>query len=500
MQVKFSAEPNDKADAIIVGVCENNVLTEEAKEIDQQTGGLVEKTIKVSRFEGRFKETKILTAPSNISANHIILLGFGDVKKLNCYQAECLGGSLAQTLKTTKDKSIDCRFKGINAGDLSETSLLSHMALGLKLKSWKFNKYRTKKKAEGVSPIEDVSFLCSDPQATNDGYSPLKHRAEGILFARELVTEPCNLLTPTSFANRLKELKTLGIDVDILGEKEMQDLGMGALLGVGQGSTQESKLVVMHWQGAQDSSEQPLSFIGKGVTFDTGGISLKPSLNMDEMKADMGGAAVVSGLMHSLAARKAKVNAVGVVGLVENMPSGNAQRPGDVVTSMSGQTIEVLNTDAEGRLVLADALWYTQERFKPKIMIDLATLTGAIVVALGHEYAGLFSNDDDLRDNILRAAKNSGDKTWPLPLNEAFDRQMDSTIADIKNIGGGRAAGSITAAQFLQRFIRDVPWAHLDIAGVSWMPKSTPLFDKGASGFGVALLDELVNNNYESIS
>ena len=327
----------------------------------------------------------------------------------------------------------------------------------------------------------------------------LKKSIDGIFFTRDLVSEPANIIYPESLAEKCKELSTLGVKVEILGVKEMAKLGMGSLLGVGQGSAKESKLVVMQWNGDSNKSDAPLAFVGKGVTFDTGGISIKPAGGMEEMKWDMGGAGTVIGLLKTLAGRKAPVNAVGVAGLVENMPDGNAQRPGDVVTSMSGQTIEVLNTDAEGRLVLADALWYTQERFKPRFVIDLATLTGAIIVALGTSRAGMFSNNDTLAQQLSAAGKKSGEDVWRMPLADVYDKQIDSVIADMQNIGADREAGSITAAQFLQRFIKDkeTPWAHLDIAGVAWTKKDLDTCPKGATAFGVQLLNQLVADYYE---
>ena len=305
-----------------------------------------------------------------------------------------------------------------------------------------------------------------------------------------------NVLYPETMALKALDLKNLGLTVEVLGEKDMEKLGMGALLGVGQGSIRESKLIILQWSnGPKDQA--PIAVVGKGVTFDTGGISIKPSNGMEDMKYDMAGSGVVLGLMKALAMRQAKVNIVGVMGMVENMPSGSAQRPADVVTSMSGQTIEVLNTDAEGRLVLADALWYTQDRFKPQTMINLATLTGAIKVALGEEYAGLFSNNDELSEKLTEAGKIVQEPLWRLPMGEAYDRDIDSDIADMKNVGSGRGAGSITAAQFLQRFVNNVPWAHLDIASVAWQKKTHPLTGKGATAFGVRLLNEFIAKNYE---
>ncbi|MGH6929158.1 MAG: leucyl aminopeptidase, partial [Dongiaceae bacterium] len=320
---------------------------------------------------------------------------------------------------------------------------------------------------------------------------------DAVFFTRDLVSEPANVLFPESFAQRARELTKLGVKIEILGEAQMKKLGMGALLGVGQGSERESQLVVMQWEGAPDArNKAPVAFVGKGVTFDTGGISIKPAAGMEEMKWDMGGAGAVIGALHALAARKARANVVGIAGLVENMPSGTAQRPGDVVKSMSGQTIEVINTDAEGRLVLADALWYCRDRFKPQAMIDLATLTGAIMVSLGREHAGLFSNNDALAERLLAAGKGVGEPLWRMPLGEAYDKLINSDIADMKNIGN-RYGGSITAAQFLQRFVNDVPWAHIDIAGMAWTKKDSPTVPKGATAFGVQLLNHLVQEYYE---
>ena len=320
---------------------------------------------------------------------------------------------------------------------------------------------------------------------------------KGIFLTRDLVSEPSNVLYPSKFVEVCNVLKKAGIKIDVLDEKKMKSLGMNALLGVAQGSVRPGRVMIMKWNGNTKSKEKPISFVGKGVTFDTGGISIKPSGGMEDMKWDMGGAGVVAGLMYTLALRKSKANVIGAVGLVENMPDGNAQRPGDVVKSMSGQTIEVLNTDAEGRLVLADVLWYVKEKFKPKLMIDLATLTGAIIVALGERYAGLFSNDDSLVKKILNSSERTNELVWRLPLDEKFDKLLDCQIADMKNITGTRGAGSITAAQFLKRFVGNTSWAHLDIAGVTWSKKGTEFSRPGGTGFGVRLLDDFVRTNYE---
>jgi leucyl aminopeptidase len=380
----------------------------------------------------------------------------------------------------------------------------AHLAFGANLRSYNFDKYFTKKTADEQSTLEKFTVVLANSKAVAKPYADLAAIAEGVIFTRNLVSEPANVINPETLAQQCKTLEKLGIEVEILGEEEMYKLGFGALLGVGQGSAIESQLVIMKWNGqetknkmGEKSKAAPLAFVGKGVTFDTGGISIKPANGMEEMKYDMGGAGVVIGLMKALAGRKAKINAVGVVGLVENMPSGNAQRPGDVVTSYSGQTIEVLNTDAEGRLVLADALWYTQKHFKPKFIVDLATLTGAIVVALGTSRAGLFSNDDKLAEQIFKTGAKIGEEVWRLPMGEVYDKQINSDIADMQNIGKDREAGSITAAQFLERFVNKTPWAHLDIAGVAWNKKDSDLTPKGGSGYGVRLLNQLVADYYE---
>ena len=371
-------------------------------------------------------------------------------------------------------------------------------AFGAILRAYRFDRYRTKEKPEDKPKLAKLTVLTGDVHRAKSAWDSLEAVANGVFLTRDLVSEPPNVLNPAELADRCKKLSDLGLKVEVLGPKDMQKLGFGALLGVAQGSVNEPRMVVMHWHGAggRKGKDKPVVFVGKGVTFDTGGISIKPAAGMEDMKWDMAGAGAVIGLMAALAGRKAKVDAIGLVGLVENMPSGNAQRPGDVVTSYSGQTIEVINTDAEGRLVLADVLWYAQQKFDPKFMVDLATLTGAIIIGLGHEYAGMFSNDDDLAQKLAAAGQHTGERLWRMPLDEEYDKQIKSDIADMKNVGG-RPGGSITAAQFIQRFVNGKPWAHLDIAGMAWSGKDQPLNAKGATAFGVRLLDRLVADNYE---
>ncbi len=366
------------------------------------------------------------------------------------------------------------------------------LALGLALRAYSFTDHKSDK---GEAPGA-VRLMVKDPKGAEAAFAPLRAVAEGTFYTRDLINTPANVLTTTSFAAQLVALSDLGLKVEVLEEKDLEKLGMRALLAVGQGSESPSKVVVMRWKGGK-KGDAPLALVGKGVVFDTGGISIKPAGGMEEMTMDMGGAGVVAGVMKAIALRKAKANVVGLVGLVENMPDGRAQRPGDIVKSMKGDTIEVINTDAEGRLVLADLLWYAQDRFKPAGMIDLATLTGAVIVALGHENAGVFANDDALADGVLAAARAEGEGAWRLPLGEAYDKLIKSRLADMKN-SAGRPAGSITAAQFLQRFVKsETPWVHLDIAGVALLKSDTTFAPKGATGWGVMTLDRLIRDRFE---
>jgi leucyl aminopeptidase len=422
----------------------------------------------------------------------VLLVGVGPEAGFDAAAAETAAASAYAAVKLSGASALEIEFP-VRDGEGA-----ARAALGARLAAYRFDRYRTTEKPEKKPSVETVRIIAGDPAAAQAAYAVQSAIADGVEFARDLVSEPANILHPEEFARRVKALEPLGLEVEILGEKEMAALGMGSLLGVGQGSRRESQLAVIRWNGAADPAAQPVAFVGKGVCFDTGGISIKPAEGMEDMKWDMGGAAAVAGLMHALAGRKAKVNAVGVLGLVENMPDGNAQRPGDVVKSMSGQTIEVINTDAEGRLVLADALWYTQDRFKPRFMVDLATLTGAIIVALGNDYAGCYSNDEPLADRLLAASKATGEPLWRMPLPPEYDKHIDSAIADMKNVGNGRAGGSITAALFLQRFVNGLPWAHLDIASTAWKkPSSVPTIPEGATGFGVRLLDRFVADGFE---
>jgi leucyl aminopeptidase len=478
-------------DGVAALVYEGGELSPAAKRLDELTSGAVSRAIEAAAFKGAKGKTLDLIAPAGMTSKRLLLVGAGPKDGFDDKVAEAVAADSYNALKTSGVKTLRLGWKGVSAAHAASG------ALGVRLAAYRFDRYRTTEKPEKKPSIETVEIAVDDVAAATKADEATAALADGVIFARDLVSEPANILYPAEFAARVKALETLGLTVEILGVAEMTKLGMGSLLGVGQGSVRESQLAVIQWKGAADPNAAPVAFVGKGVCFDTGGISLKPAQDMEHMVTDMGGAAAVSGLMHVLAARKAKVNAVGILGLVENMPDGNAQRPGDIVTSMSGQTIEVINTDAEGRLVLADALWYCQDRFKPQFMIDLATLTGAIIVALGDDVAGLFSNNDMLSEKLLKAADVSGDPLWRMPLVPAYEAMLESRAADMKNIGS-RAGGSITAALFIQKFVNGLPWAHLDIAGASWKkPSKVSSIPDGATGYGVRLLNELVAANYE---
>lgn len=498
--IHFTEEHKD-ADMEIVFVSEGEKLSSIYKDLDKETGNLISTTIADDRvFTPNFLKVKLIASEKKGKVKHILAICLGKQKELTKTRLEEVGARIFKAAKCQNAKNLllNCNYKF--AGFSSEEAA-SYLALGMKLASYRFDKYRTTQKDDEKLKLEDACFIVSNQEKAEEEFIESEALIAGIYLARDLISEPPNHLYPATYADRLEEeLESLGVGVTVLGENEMRNLGMGALLGVGQGSAHESKLVVMEYYGAEDKDEKPIAFVGKGVTFDTGGISIKPSANMWEMKYDMGGSAAVSGTMKALAIRRAKVNAVGVIGLVENMPGGGAQRPGDVVKTMSGKTAEVIDTDAEGRLVLADALWYTQNKFSPKFMIDLATLTGAIVIALGATYAGLFSNDDKLSAKLKEAGENCGEEVWRMPLHKDFEKMIESDIADVRNLGNvARHAGSSTAAEFLKHFVNDLPWAHLDIAGMAWEKTGAKgTIPKGAVGFGVKLLNQLVKDNYES--
>ncbi|WAC58530.1 leucyl aminopeptidase [Brevundimonas sp. SL130] len=491
MKIEFVAAV-DAAEILAVPVHEDRTLAGSGVELDAKSGGALTRAMSKGRFVGKPGQTLSVAAPSGVNADTILLVGVGAADKVDDLAVEAFGGNAFAAVKLSGAEVLT-----IDASNLSSEQA-ARVGFAARLAAYRFDKYRTTQKADKIPSITAIRVVTSDLRGAEAALEPLSAVADGVIFARDLVSEPANVLYPAEFAKRVKALESLGLEVEILGEAEMEKLGMRTLLGVGQGSRRESQLAVIQWKGGE-AGGQPIAFVGKGVCFDTGGISIKPADGMEDMKWDMGGAAAVAGTMIALAGRKAKVNAVGVLGLVENMPDGNAQRPGDVVVSMSGQTVEVINTDAEGRLVLADALWYTQQRFKPKFMIDLATLTGAMIVALGLDYAGVFSNSDEVADPILAASKKVGENFWRMPIPAIYEQHIDSKIADVKNTGNGRAGGSITAALFLQRFTNGVPWAHLDIAPTAWANKSpSPTVPEGGVGFAVRTLDRMVADSYEA--
>jgi leucyl aminopeptidase len=493
MNIAFATPLLPKDGILVVFVPEGGKLSGLAAEIDTRSDGQISRALKAARFEGKRDQLVDIIAPAGTKLDRVLVAGLGEPKKIVAREIELLGGVIAGALQGMKAKSaaITAEFPDELTIDQAEAAAL--VASGIRLRIYSFDKYKSKKPENNV--LDTVKVITAAAASAKKIFADYEAIAEGVHLARDLVNEPANVLYPNEFAKRTKPLEKAGISVEILSPAQMKKLGMRALLGVAQGSAHEPRIVVMRWNGGPKGTP-PVAFVGKGVTFDTGGISIKPAAGMEDMKGDMGGAACVTGLMLTLARRKAKVNAVGIIGVVENMPDGNAQRPGDIVTSMSGKTIAVLNTDAEGRLILADALWYTQDRFKPKFMVDLATLTGAILVALGKEFAGLFSNNDELAMRLADAGYATGEKVWRMPLAPEYDKMIDFEIADMKNIGG-RNAGSITAAQFLQRFVNGTPWVHLDVAGTAMDSVKSPINQSWGSGWGVRLLNRLVAEHYE---
>ena len=451
---------------------------------------LVARAAASERFKGKAQSGLSLPAPAGVEADRLVVVGLGSEKDRAKLDWTTLGGFTAGRVGTRSARVVlDWPGFSGSARDIADFSL------GARLRGYSFDRYKTKKKDEDETSAA-LTLLVADPGAAGAAARDAAAVAEGVVLARDLVNEPPNVLYPEEYARRVSELEKLGVEVEILDVARMKELGMGALLAVAQGSAREPRLAIMRWNGADDASEAPLALIGKGVVFDSGGVSIKSAGGMEDMKGDMGGSAAVVGTLHALASRKAKANVIGAIGIVENMPDGNAYRPSDIVTSLSGQTIEVINTDAEGRLVLADVLWHVQATYKPRAMIDLATLTGAIIVALGQDIAGLFSNDDDLSAKITAAGEAAGERVWRMPLIPAFDKAIDSKFADMKNTGG-RHGGAATAAAFLKRYVNDVPWAHLDIAGVAMASTASEINRSWGAGWGVRLLDRLVRDHYE---
>ncbi|MEA1937724.1 MAG: leucyl aminopeptidase [Pseudomonadota bacterium] len=496
MKIAFDPPKTFAPDILVMPVWDKGKLGKDALELDANLDGALARVIKVRGFKGAAEQSVTLLAPVSAGPAQLALIGFGDPAKLDAPTVVRIGGALAsaigdiaRTAHIMIDTPTNC--------PVSSSDMAANLALGLRLGTFRFDRYRTVKNKNKPFKLKQAVITCDDPTAAANTDVRLAAVADGVELARTLGFEPANKLGPVEFVRCIEdELTPLGIEIEVLDEKAMKKSGFGALLGVAQGSAKPPRLVVMRLPGAKSKS-RPLALVGKGVMFDSGGISLKPGAKMWDMKYDMCGAAAVVGAMRALALRKSRADVVGVVALVENMPSGTAQRPGDIVTSLSGQTIEVLNTDAEGRLILADALYYTWLRFDPRAMIDIATLTGAVVVALGSHYAGLMANDDDLADKLFAASKASGERLWRMPLDPDYDKQMDSDVADMANIDSGGRAGTITAGQFLQRFVGKCAWAHVDIAGTAWTDKPGPLGPKGATGVGVRLFEQIVFDMFE---
>jgi leucyl aminopeptidase len=493
MKVEFSASPKAFSGNVAAFVAADKQLLAAARAMDGAGG--VTGAIGASRFTGAKNQTLVVLGQPGLG--RLLLLGVGKLRELDARTAESLGGLIVADANAAGQKSVTVVVDAVKGSKLSPGQIAAHLALGAQLRNYRFDKYKTKDKPEQKHSLTEMTVCLAGPAEARRAYDKISPAIDAVFFTRDLVSEPANELYPVEFAKRARALTKLGVKVQILGEAEMKKLGMNVLLAVGQGSSRESQLLVMTWMNGP-KNQAPVALIGKGVCFDTGGISIKPAGGMEDMKWDMGGAGAVTGAMMLLAGRKARANVVGVCALVENMPDGNATRPGDVVKSLSGQTVEIINTDAEGRLILCDAMWYTQEKFKPQAMVELSTLTGAIIVALGHERAGLFSNNTPLSNKLRAAGALVGEKLWRMPLGPNYDRLIDSDIADMKNVGGGRDGGSITAAQYLQRFVQPgVAWAHLDIAGMAWSNKGGNTTPKGATAYGVRLLDRLIADNYE---
>ena len=486
--ISFAKPGTPKKGSIVIFFANDGGLSNAARANDPAKA--LDRAFSIADFTGKFGAVVEVLVPEGTAVDRLVVIGVGKASALNEYAWLKLGGMVAAQLHRATEVAVILDIPSLKV----DGAPAAGVAAGILLRSYNFDKYKTKKDYGDGKPAK-ITIHCAEPAAAKKAFANAEAIVGGVVLARDLVNEPANVLGPVEFAARAKELEKLGVKVEILTEKEMKKLSMGALLGVAQGSVRPPRLAIMQWNGCKNK-EKPIAFVGKGVVFDSGGVSIKPAAGMEDMKGDMGGAAAVTGLMHTLATRKAKANVVGIIGLVENMVDGNAQRPGDIVTSMSGQTIEILNTDAEGRLVLADALWYCNQRFAPKFIVNLATLTGAMMIALGQSHAGLFSNNDELAGRLIASGMMTQEKLWRMPLGSEYDRMIDSKNADMKNIGG-RYGSSITAAQFLKRFVKETPWAHLDIAGTATGSPFNEINQSWSSGYGVRLLDRLVRDHYE---
>ena len=499
IEFSFSKAPHKNAEAAVLCFYDDQDPSPSVASLNYELNGFVDHILEKSKgFDGKSGQIEILMLSETSPYGFLVLLGCGKKENLTKIEAENLGGKLCAALEGKKIETVEFYTDSnlLNSGEIS-----AHIAAGMALRSYKFEHYQSPKPdGENKATLNAVHFVLFDSETAQDIFAVQACVTEGVFLARDLVNEPPNVLYPDAYAKRIKaQLKPLGVEIEILDEKKMHKLGMGAILAVGQGSDRPPRMVIMRWKGDQSSSDAPLAFVGKGITFDTGGISLKPGAGMEDMKMDMGGSAAVVGLMKSLVLRKAKTNVVGIVGLAENMPSARAYRPADIITSYAGKTIEVLNTDAEGRLVLADALSYVQKIYEPSLIIDLATLTGAMMIALGHEYCGTFVTDDALWEKMQNASAESGEKLWRMPLDEVWKKDMESNISDVQNMAkSGRWAGACTAAGFLWHFIEDdTPWAHMDIAGTAWIKSDKDITPKYGTGFGVRVLDRFIADHYE---
>jgi leucyl aminopeptidase len=488
LEITFAPVKMPEAGALAFFAAEQQAPSGLWRAADEVSAGQIGRALGAAGFNAGASELCAILAPASF-LSRVVAVGLGAADKRTDATLVQAGGRALASLLRDETAAIDA--SGLGAAQVA------HVALGAVLRAYRFDRYRTREKPEDKPRLTHLTLLTEVADEAAAEWTRLRAVAAGVCLTRDLVTEPPNVLTPAEFARRIEDLTRLGLEVEVLGPDALRALNFGALLGVAQGSVNEPRVAIMRWQGGADAAAPPVAFIGKGVTFDSGGISIKPAAGMEDMKWDMAGAGTVTGLMAALAGRKARVNAVGLVGLVENMPGSAAQRPSDVVTTASGQTVEIINTDAEGRMVLADVLWYCQDRFKPRFMVDLATLTGAMVVSLGHEMAGMFSNDDTLAMHLTAAGRATEEALWRMPLGDAYDRQLKSDIADMKHVTG-RPGSAITAACFLQRFVNGVPWAHLDIAGTAWTGKDHAVTPKGATAFGVRLLDRLVADHYEA--
>jgi leucyl aminopeptidase len=489
MKISFAAQRPAGAYTLALPLWSEDMLGDRLSAFPEPARTIAARAAEAQRFERELAGVAESFIDDSGMVRRLLLIGLGARKDEDALY-ERAGGTLAARLLTSGETRLVVDVTGANL----DADAAARLAYGAAARSWRYDIYRTKLTRKQKPTLEEVVIVGAG-EGAEAIWETRAALLEGVSFTRELVTEPANIIYPESFVERARaRVEPLGVEVEVLDEAAMRELGMGSLLGVAQGSVRPPRLIAMRWNGGAKSDAKPVVLIGKGITFDTGGISIKPAAGMESMKWDMGGAGAVAGAMVAIAGRKAKANVIGICVLAENMPDGNAQRPGDVVTSMSGQTVEVINTDAEGRLVLSDAITWAQRQYKPDIIVDLATLTGAMVISLGHEYAGIFSNDDGLAAQLIAASNESGDKLWRMPLGDAYDKLIDSPIADMKNVGP-REGGSITAAVFLQRYVdAGVKWAHLDVAGTVWSDKPSHLYDKGATGFGVALLDRFVTN------